>query len=164
MDEGINIQSKMINKTRIFFSGICAGITLNISMLLTFRLIGFGWNGNGILLNPEIQSEKLIAVWTEINPIPLIVNNPLPMIFGLIIFGIIHAFIYYWLSRCWPEGILSRSLRFGSLIFLLCFLFWEFFTPFNMFGEPFYLIIIELIFWAIIAYSEALVLASIIER
>ena len=154
----------MINKTKIFIGGICAGLTINLVMLLTFRLIGFGWNGNGILLNPEIQSKKLIAMWTEINPIPMIVSNPFPIIFGLILFGIIHAFVYYWLSQSWPRGILSRSLRFGSLIFLLCFLFWEFFTPFNMFGEPIYLIIVELIFWAIIAYSEAFVLASIINK
>ncbi len=79
-------------------------------------------------------------------------------------FGIIHAFIYTWLSQNWPKGFLSRTLRFGILIFIVCFLFWEFFTPFNMFGEPIVLITIELIFWALIAFSEAFVLVIIIDK
>jgi len=42
-------------------------------MLLTFRLLGFGWNGGGILLSSPIQSQKLIAVWTQLEPLPLVV-------------------------------------------------------------------------------------------
>ena len=45
-------------------------------MLLTFRMLGFGWNGDGILLDPTIQSAKLIAVWTQLDPLPLIVTQP----------------------------------------------------------------------------------------
>jgi hypothetical protein len=41
-----------ISKTIV--AGLAGGITLNIVMLLTFRLIGFGWDGGGILLNPSI--------------------------------------------------------------------------------------------------------------
>lgn len=84
--------------TKTFFTGFLAGMTLNLVMLLTFRLIGFGWNGGGILLNPSFQSAKLIAVWTQIEPLPLVVNSPAPIIMGLILFGIGHAFIYKWLA------------------------------------------------------------------
>ena len=155
---------KRSSKIKIVFAGLFAGLTINCVMFLTFRLIGFGRNGDGILLNPEIQSEKLIAVWTKIKPLPLVVNNPLPIIIGLIVFGIIHAFIYKWLSPAWPAGILSETWRFGTLLFIIGFLFWEFFTPFNMFGEPVILIIIELIFWGLIAFSEAFVLAVILDN
>lgn len=51
---------------------------------------------------------------------------------------------------------LSRTLRMASLVFFLSFLFWEFFTPFNQFGEPLPLIGLELIFWGIIAIAESL--------
>jgi hypothetical protein len=37
-----------------------------------FRLIGFSWNGNGILLTSPLQSRKLVAVWTRLEPLPLI--------------------------------------------------------------------------------------------
>ncbi|MBI5873764.1 MAG: hypothetical protein HZB36_06445 [Candidatus Omnitrophica bacterium] len=149
---------------KTIIAGIAGGLSMNVVMLLTFRLIGFGWNGNGILLNPEIQSKKLIAVWTELQPLPLVVNKPLPIIVGMLLFGIVHAFLYRWLAPAWPNGLFARAIRFSGLVFLLSFLFWEFFTPFNQFGEPFMLIILELCFWAAVALSEGVVIASIMEE
>jgi len=148
---------------RTIVAGLAGGLALNVAMLLTFRLIGFGWNGGGILLDPSIQNEKLIAVWTKISPLPLVVSNPAPVVFGFILFGIGHAFIYRWLSRGWPSGVAARGVRFAALLLFLSFFFWEFFTPFNQFGEPLLLIGLELIFWTIIAVAEAFTIASIIE-
>lgn len=145
-------------------AGLAGGMTLNIIILLTFRLIGFGWNGGGILLDPSVQSPKLIAVWTKLEPLPMVVNAPVPIILGLILFGIGHAFVYQWLAPFWPEGIKARASRMAALVFSLSFLFWEFFTPFNQFGEPLPLIGLELIFWATIAMAEAFVIAAVFER
>ena len=150
-----------ISKTLL--AGLAAGAALNFVMLLTFRVLGFGWNGGGILLDPSIQSPKLIAVWTQIEPLPLIVSNPAPIITGLVLFGIGHAFIYQWLAPAWPPGIRKRAWRMAVLIFFLSFLFWEFFTPFNQFGEPVLLICLELIFWATIAIVESFVIAAVSE-
>jgi hypothetical protein len=50
-----------------------------------------------------------------------------------------------------------------GLLFFMTFLFWEFFTPFNQFGEPLHLIALELLFWALIAVGEAFAIASIFE-
>jgi hypothetical protein len=152
-----------ISLTKTLLAGLSGGVTLNFTMLLTFRLLGFGWHGGGILLDPSIQSPKLIAVWTQLEPLPLVVFNPFPIIAGLILFGIGHAFIYRWLSPVWPKGIVVRALRLSALIFFLSFLFWEFFTPFNQFGEPLHLIALELIFWAIIALSESIAIAVVFE-
>ena len=148
---------------RTIIAGLLGGIILNIAMLLTFRLIGFGWNGGGFLLDPSIQSSKLIAVWTQLEPIPLVVSRPSPIIIGLILFGIGHAFIYRWLSPIWPSRIMARALRMALLVFFLSFLFWEFFTPFNIFGEPLLLVGLELVFWAIIAVAEAVAIAIVFE-
>ncbi|HET7833867.1 MAG TPA: hypothetical protein VFK88_12975 [Gallionella sp.] len=145
-------------------AGIAGGITMNLLMLLTFRAIGFGWNGHGILLTSPLQSHKLIAVWTQLEPLPLIVAQPAPMITGLVLFGIGHAFVYQGISAAWPPGVMQRAVRFAALLFFMVFLFWEFFTPFNQFGEPLPLIALELLFWAAIAMGEALVIASIMER
>jgi hypothetical protein len=80
-----------------------------------------------------------------------------------IVLGIGHAFVYRWLSRAWPAGIAARAWRMALLLFFLSYLFWEFFTPLNQFGEPLPLVGIELFFWAIIALSEALVIAAVME-
>ena len=144
-------------------AGLAGGVAVNAVMLLTFRLIGFGWNGGGILLDPLIQSKKLIDVWTQIEPLPLVVASPAPIIIGLMLFGIGHAFIYRWLSPIWPSGINARALRLAGLVFFLSFFFWEFFTPFNQFGEPLMLIGLELLFWAMIAVAEGFAIASVFE-
>jgi hypothetical protein len=149
---------------RTILAGVAGGFAMNLMMLLTFRFIGFGVHGGGILLDPDFQSRKLITVWTELEPLPLIVSNPVPIILGIIIFGIIHAYLYRWLAPAWPEGFAKRGLRFAAIVFLMTFLFWEFFTPFNQFGEPVGLIAIELTFWALIALADGLAISTIMER
>lgn len=145
-------------------AGIAGGMAMNLAMLLTFRGIGFGWNGDGILLTSPIQSQKLIAVWTHLEPLPLVVASPAPIIIGMVLFGIVHAFIYGSISVAWPSGVLPRALRFAGVVFFMTFAFWEFFTPFNQFGEPLPLIALELLFWAIIAICEAFAIAFVLER
>ncbi|MCP4552405.1 MAG: hypothetical protein GY834_10275 [Bacteroidetes bacterium] len=149
---------------RTILAGIAGGMAMNITMLLTFRLLGFGWNGGGILLEATTQSKKLIAVWTKIEPIPLVVNTPTPIIIGIVLFGIIHAYLFGWLSEAWPKGVLNRGLRFAGLVFVMAFLFWEFFTPFNLFGEPLHLIALELLFWGLIALSDGLSISILMNQ
>lgn len=149
---------------KVLIAGLAGGMTLNLVMLLTFRLIGFGWDGEGILLTSPMQSEKLIAVWTQLEPLPLIVTNPAPIIIGLVLFGVGHAYIYSSVAAAWPPGVVPRALRLAGMIFFMTFLFWEFFTPFNQFGKPLPLIALELVFWAIIALAEAFVIVAIMER
>lgn len=149
---------------RTLAAGLIGGLTLNLAMLLTFRSIGFGWNGDGILLDPSLQSQKLIAVWTELEPLPLVVADPPPIIFGLMLFGIGHALVYKWLSATWPPGVVPRALRLAGLLFFMTFLFWEFFTPFNQFGEPLPLVLLELCFWVLIAAAESFAIAMVMER
>ena len=110
---------------RTLLAGMAGGFAMNLTMLLTFRLLGFGWNGDGILIESASQSRKLIAVWTELEPIPLVVNAPAPIIVGMILFGIVHAYLFRWLSPAWPKGILNQGLRFAGLVFVMTFLFWE---------------------------------------
>jgi hypothetical protein len=148
---------------RTVAAGLAGGLAMNLVMLITFRMIGFGWNGGGILLDPTVQSQKLIAVWTSLEPLPLVVANPVPIIAGLMLFGVGHAFIYKWLSVAWPPGIIPRALRLTGLLFFMTFLFWEFFTPFNQFGEPLALMALEMCFWGLIASAESFAIASVIE-
>lgn len=126
-----------VSNTRTVIAGLAGALALNIAMLLTFCLLGFGWNGDGILLDPSIQSKKLIAVWTQIEPLPLVVSTPTPIIGGLLIFGLLHGFIYRWLSPAWPTGITARALRFAVLAFVLSYVFGEFSHPSISWATPF---------------------------
>lgn len=135
----------------------------NVAMFFTFRLIGFGVDGHGVLLNPETQSAKLIAVWTKLEPLPLVVAKPHVIVLGLYAFAFMQAVTYRLLSPAWPAGIRPRALRLAVLRFVLTFLFWEFFTPFNQLGEPLPLIAVELSFWAVVALAEAFAIAAAAE-
>ncbi len=68
---------------KTLLAGIAGGMTFNLAMLFTFRAIGFGWDGKGFLITSSIQSPKLIAVWTSLEPLPMIVSNPAPIIGGM---------------------------------------------------------------------------------
>jgi hypothetical protein len=50
------------------------------------------------------------------------------------------------------------------MLFGMVYLFWEFFTPFNMFGEPLALTLLQLAFWVVVAFAEAFALAAVAER
>jgi hypothetical protein len=149
---------------RTVFAGVAAGFAMNLMMLITFRFIGFGIDADGILLDPARQSRKLIAVWTELEPLPLVVNQPFPIILGIVGFGVFHAYLYRWICSSWPKGVVKRALSFSLVVFAMTFLFWEFFTPFNQLGEPLGLIAIELVFWALIALADGFTISAIMER
>lgn len=148
---------------RSVIAGLVGGMAMNLAMLLTFRMIGFGANADGILLDPAIQSPKLIAVWTKLEPLPLVVANPLPIVVGLLGFAVVHGFLYRWLSVSWPKGVVARGWRFAMIVLLMSYGFWEFFTPFNQLGEPVRLIAIELIFWSVVAAAEGFAIAALFE-
>ncbi len=148
---------------RIFLAGIFGGSLLVFSMFYTFYLIGLGFQNNGILLNPTLQSEKLIIVWTKMEPLPLAISNPILFSGGMILFSLIHAIAYHYVSPPWPHSIKSRTLRLFLLIYFLSFVFVEFYTPFSMLGEPVTMLGIELFFWLICAWIESLGIVFIYE-
>lgn len=146
---------------RIVLAGLAGGVATNLAMLATFRFAGFE---SGLLLHPRWQSPKLIAVWTQIEPLPRVVGSPLPIILGLFGFSVFHAWLYAQLSGSWPHGLWPRAWRLGALVFVLSYLFFEFFTPFNLFWEPLPLVAVELGFWAVVAAAEALTIVGVLER
>ena len=149
---------------RTIFAGLVGGVAMNVVMLITFRLLGFGMNANGILLDPNLQSSKVIDVWTKIQPLPLVVDRPAAIIAGIVLFGVIHAYIYRSIRPAWRAGIAWRGSVFSLVVFAMTFVFWEFFTPFNQLGEPLLLIALELAFWALIALADGYTIAAIMEH
>ncbi|MEW5826324.1 MAG: hypothetical protein AB1778_05780 [Candidatus Bipolaricaulota bacterium] len=137
---------------------------MNAVMFITFQMLGFGIDGGGILMNPAIQSDKVIQVWDVLEPLPLVVTRPVPILVGIFLFGIAHAYFYRSFRLAWRAGVAWRGLALASLVFVMTFLFWEFFTPFNLFGEPLPLIALELAFWTLIALADGFAIAAVMER
>ena len=148
-----------IKPVRIIAAGILGGMAASLAVLVLFRLIGFEYWG--ILTNPEYQSPKLLKVWTEIEPIPLAVNHPGIITLGFVILSILHAFVFAIIRQGIPGEDLKKGIIFGLIIWLFSYVFFEFFTPWNMFGEPLYLVGLELLFWIGVALSEGIVIAKV---
>ncbi len=148
-----------IKPTRVIASGILGGLAGSLAVFILFCLIGFEhW---GILINPQYQSPKLIKVWTEIEPMPLAVNHPGIITLGFVILSILHAFVFATIRQGIPGEGLRKGIVFGLMIWLFSYVFFEFFTPWNMFGEPVYLVGLELIFWIGVTLSEGIVIAKV---
>ena len=148
-----------IKPIRMIIAGILGGMAASLAVLILFMLIGFEYWG--ILTNPEYQSPKLIRVWTEIEPIPLAVNHPGIITLGFVILSILHAFVFAVIRQGIPGEGLKKGIIFGLIIWLFSYVFFEFFTPWNMFGEPLVLLGLELLFWIGVALFEGIVITKV---
>ena len=81
--------------SRTLVAGLAGGAAFSAASFLTFVLMGSGLDHrSGPLFDPNMQSPKLIAVWTQMEPLPLFVTAPYVMLLGYLLFGIGHAFLF----------------------------------------------------------------------
>lgn len=79
--------------SRTLVAGLAGGAAFSVAGFLTFVLIGSGLDHrSGPLFDPDMQSPKLIAVWTQMEPLPLFVTAP-------------------YVIAAWPEGVAPRMWR-----------------------------------------------------
>lgn len=126
-----------------------------------------------LVLTPEFgQSDKLLAAWLYLPPRPKIdlwTPGAFPpagqlqmagLLFGL---TLAHAWVYGVVREALPGRGWRKGIGFGVGIWLFSYVFFELFTPFNLFGEPLHLLAYELILWLGVALTEGCTLAALIE-
>ncbi len=124
-----------------------------LSNVLFFQL------GRGLILNPNLQSDKLIAVMTRLEPLPLMFTNGLLYLFIGLFVGAAHGIVFAFLAPCLPATTLKRGVVFGLILWALMALYFEFHVPFNMFGEPVLLVALELCLWIIVLLVEGILIS-----
>ncbi|RKF14849.1 hypothetical protein D6850_08235 [Roseovarius spongiae] len=139
---------------RALIGGAVAFVLANIvSNVLFFQV------GAGFLFENRWQSDKLIAVLFETEPLPLMfTNGPLYMSIAAVI-GAVHGLIFLWIEPVLPRATVPRGLAFGAILWALMALYFEFHAPFNMLGEPPVLVAVELAFWAAVLAVEGAALS-----
>jgi len=145
----------------LLLAGLGGGIALSVGNFLTFGLIGSGLDHkSGILFNPRYQSPKVIAVWTQYEPLPLIIRQPLsiPMIF--IFLGIVHSMLYILTLRNSIRTPVKKVVVL-TIVLLTGALFFEIMGPLNLLNEPIGLISLELSFWTFSMLLESLAIVYI---
>ena len=148
--------------SRTLTAGMLAGVTFNAVGFATFVLLGSGVDHAGPLLDPDLQSAKMIAVWTSIEPLPLFQTQPGTILALYLLFGIGYAMLYRSVGHAWPSGFWRRTPRLALTIWWLSCIFFEFLGPFNLLGEPLSLVALELTFWAAMATAAAAVVVAVL--
>jgi hypothetical protein len=146
---------------RTTWSGVLAGLVFAVLSVLTFYVLGVL---PGILFNPEIQSPKVIAVVETLEPLPVIQTAPYIVFAGWTGFLIGWAFLFRHISVLWPQAYRTRLWRLTLLIWFFTLFFFEFQGPYNLLAEPFPLLALELLFWAICALGASAVIVAMLRR
>ncbi len=148
---------------RTLIGGLAGFLGFVTGLYFTFAQLGGSQPGQtGLLFNPETQSHKLIAVWKEIEPLPRLVVDPLPMFAGYLVFTIGWAFLFRSVRSAWPPGVWSRGCRLALLIWS-CAAFFELQGPVNLFHVSLLPLTIALGFWGAAAAAAAFAMAYVVE-
>src|SRR5262245_36171308 len=152
-----------ISKTAV--AGIAGGVVFCLGTFVTFVLVGSGLDQrSGPLMDPSKQSAKVIAVFTQLEPLPLFETKPHMIMLAYVFFGVGHAFLFRSVRAAWPPTVAARTWRLALISWGLSHVFFEFLGPFNLLGEPLALVTLELAFWGMASLAEASVLVSLLER
>lgn len=125
----------MKRQVRIWTAAILAGFISEAFMGLIFTSQAI----KGLLYNPKLQSEKFIEI-TSSREVSLTTT-----IIGMILLSGIHSWLFSILHESIPgQTKLKQGLFFGFMIWLVYWLFQEWFVYHTMLGEPILLTLLEL--------------------
>ena len=110
-----------------------------------------------ILYNPQWQSQLFIEITPQRN-IPVSVA-------GLVILSIIHAWLFSLLKKAIPgQTWLKKGLFWGFMIWLMYWLFQEWFIYHTLLGEPLFLNLLELSILIVGSLVEGIVISFFLAR
>lgn len=138
----------MQRTVKIILVGLIAGLVSEgiLGMLFINPII------KSILYNPEIQSQLFIQITPQ--------RDVLVSVAGLVVLSIIHAWLFVVLAKAIPgETWVRKGLFWGFTIWLMYWVFQEWFIYHTLFGEPVILNILELIILLAGSFVEGLIIA-----
>lgn len=134
---------------------ILAGPIWWIGIMIFFILSG----AQGILANPEYQSEKFIQVFSTVPPPPRAVENPYFIWIGMFVIGLFPACVFLYLNRLLSGAWWQRGLKYGLIHWALITPWFEFYLPYNVMHEPLPLVLLETFLWLLVALFLGLFLS-----
>jgi hypothetical protein len=138
---------------KIILAGLIGGFVGNGVMGAIFSSTPI----KSILYNPEIQSQLFIEITLKRN-IPVSVS-------GLVVLSVIHAWLFSIFQPSIPGGTWFRQgLFWGLTIFLMFWLFQEWFIYHTLLGEPVILNLLELSILLLGSLVEGVIIAFFLAR
>ncbi|HEY0740250.1 MAG TPA: hypothetical protein VGD40_02275 [Chryseosolibacter sp.] len=115
-----------------------------------------------ILASPEHQSEKMLANFFSIEPLPRMNFDEWLVLKAFVFCGGIMAGIFIFLDSRLKGTWLKRGLTIGVIFSLVMVPWFEFYLPYNVMNEPLSLIAFEFILWNCVLVSNSLATAVIL--
>ena len=159
---------RRINWRRLLITSVVAYIVAVASLTL---LLGNPFIARVLFTEDAGQSDKVLSVWMEQEPLPAVTPfwDDLGVIDGrglavqamllLWAFGLVVVYAFGWGDR--PGRPVWRGVSLGVAMWAVLFLFYEAFIPFNLLGEPFPLVLLELALTLVAMVFTGVVIALI---
>lgn len=138
---------------RIIVAGIAGGLAWFVGLLVFFG------PAQRILSNPDLQSVKFLAVFTEVPPLPRAATHPWVLFAGLAIIGLIHSLVFAALRSGLPGEGWRKGVVFGLIAWALMVPWFEFYLPWNVMHEPLGLVLLEVLLWALVLQLVGITIA-----
>lgn len=139
---------------RYLIAAIAAGVAMNLAVMATFG------PAQTLLADPELQSAKFIAAFTQ-EPLPRAATFPLLFQLGFFGLGFAHALAFQLLHRGLPRSWFSAGIVYGFAAWLIAYLWFEYYLPWNVMREPLPLVLLELACWLAVMLANGLALALV---
>jgi hypothetical protein len=130
-----------INYRRI---GITIAVVAPANLFLLFALFLNPLSQQIIFSESMGQSPKLVAVWTQLQPVPSLASLAPALLVMPSVACMVFARFYDMLPG---KKRTVKGFSFGIMLWALVAVFFELFTPFGLFGEPGILLAYELGLW-----------------
>lgn len=123
-------------------TGIAGGVAWIAGMLIFFG------PAQVILADPDLQSEKFLAVMADPVHPPRMAESFWILPAGVMVLGFVYAIVFTVIERGIPgKSTTARGLAFGAILWALAFTWFEFYLPWNVMREPAALVALELSCW-----------------
>lgn len=126
-------------------------------------MVFFGLSGaQGILANPEYQSEKFLQVFASLPPPPRAAQDPWFIWAGMFVIGLFPAFVFFYLNGLLSGSWWRKGLKYGLIHWALVTPWFEFYLPYNVMHEPLPLVLLESVLWLFVALWLGLFLSFVV--
>lgn len=145
----------MINWKKL---AIAIPITALINMIVLYGLFMNPISQQVIFSEALGQSPKLVAVWTQIEPVPQATSLTPALIITPTIFSFFFAVLY---DSIPGHSKMKKGFAYAIILWGTIAVFFELFTPLGLFGEPLHLLAYELGLWFVGMIVSSIVLSTI---
>lgn len=138
--------------------GIAIPVTAIVHMVLLYGLFMNPISQDIIFSESVGQSPKLVAVWTNMEPVPTELSLTPALLITPAIFSVVFVVLYDSIPGI---GKTKKGISYGIILWAMIAVFFELFTPLGLFGEPLHLLAYELFLWIVGLVVTSLVLSTI---